>query len=124
MPALAFNHFNIRAPQPQLDAIKDFYVEVLGMHAGWRPPFDFGGYWLYLGEQAVLHLVDAAPAVSGAGQIDHVAFTCTGLAEMEQRLRNKGIEYRKSAVPGTTQVQLFAKDPVGNGVEFNFTMSA
>ena len=120
MPALRFNHYNIRAQQPHLDAIRDFYVDIVGMHVGWRPPFDFGGYWLYLGDQAVLHLVDGSPVKAGAGQIDHVAFTCSGLPQLEERLSQAGIAYRKSTVPGTTQVQLFAHDPVGNGVEFNF----
>ncbi|OYU41562.1 MAG: diguanylate cyclase, partial [Burkholderiales bacterium PBB4] len=59
MPVHGFNHFNLRAPQPLLDRIRDFYVDVLGMKAGWRPPFPFPGYWLYLEEHAILHLVEA-----------------------------------------------------------------
>jgi len=120
MPVLNFNHFNLRAEQPMLDKLRDFYVNVLGMKVGWRPPFNFPGYWLYLGEQAVLHLVEAPSAGTGIGTLDHVAFTCTKLPEFEERLRRLGIEYRRATVPGTTQVQLFAKDPSGNGVEFNF----
>lgn len=124
MPVHGFNHFNLRAPQPLLDQIRDFYVDVLGMKAGWRPPFPFPGYWLYLDGIAILHLVEApsdSPAPSlVAGTLDHVAFSCTGLAEFEARLQSQGIEYRKVSVPGTSQRQLFVKDPAGNGVEFNF----
>lgn len=124
MPATAFNHFNLRAGQPLLDKLRDFYVEVVGMKVGWRPPFNFHGYWLYLGDTAVLHLVEL-PARSGAaeeptGTFDHVAFSCTDLAEFEQRLQDHRIPYRRAAVPGTSQQQLFVKDPAGNGVEFNF----
>lgn len=119
MPTLAFNHFNLRAPQPLVDALKDFYVDVVGMHVGWRPPFDFPGYWLYLGDQAVLHLVEA-PAHGRGGTYDHIAFTCTDAGGFEARLRGLGVTYRRAQVPGTAQVQLFVEDPAGNGVEFNF----
>jgi catechol 2,3-dioxygenase-like lactoylglutathione lyase family enzyme len=120
MPVLNFNHFNLRAEQPLLDELRDFYVDVLGMKVGWRPPFKSSGYWLYLGDQAVLHLSEAPSDGTGIGTFDHVAFTCTKLPEFEERLRQLGIEYRRATVPGTTQVQLFATDPSGNGVEFNF----
>ena len=127
MPVHRFNHFNLRAPQPLLDRLRDFYVDVLGMKEGWRPPFPFPGYWLYLEENAVLHLVEApsdSPAPSTTpGTLDHVAFSCSGLVDFEARLRTKGLEYRKVSVPGTTQQQLFVKDPAGNGVEFNFANS-
>jgi catechol 2,3-dioxygenase-like lactoylglutathione lyase family enzyme len=127
MPVHRFNHFNLRAPQPLLDKLRDFYVDVLGMKEGWRPPFPFPGYWLYLEENAVLHLVEApsdspAPSIT-PGTLDHVAFSCSGLVDFEARLRTKGLEYRKVSVPGTTQQQLFVKDPAGNGVEFNFANS-
>ena len=124
MPVQGFNHFNLRAQQPLLQQIRDFYVAVLGMREGWRPPFPFPGYWLYLEEDAVLHLVEApsdgpAPNIA-AGTFDHIAFSCTGFVEFEARLRTMGLDYRKVSVPGTTQQQLFVKDPAGNGVEFNF----
>ncbi|OYU41920.1 MAG: diguanylate cyclase, partial [Burkholderiales bacterium PBB4] len=87
-------------------------------------PFPIPGYWLSLEENAILHLVEApsdSPAPSlVAGTLDHVAFSCTGLADFEARLLSKGVDYRKVSVPGTSQRQLFVKDPAGNGVEFNF----
>lgn len=127
MPVLAFNHFNLRAPTVLTEALKDFYVDVVGLSVGWRPPFDFPGYWLYLGEQAVLHLVGvpaAREALARGGTFDHVAFTCTGLAETEARLSAQGVEYRSVLVPGTEQVQLFLTDPAGNGVELNFASAS
>ena len=123
----SFNHFNLRAPQPLLDELKDFYVDVVGLKPGWRPPFAFPGYWLYLGDDAVLHLVEtpAGGPESGpsAGTFNHVAFSCSGLLASEARLQALGVQYTKSTVPGTTLQQLFVQDPSGNGVEFSFASS-
>jgi catechol 2,3-dioxygenase-like lactoylglutathione lyase family enzyme len=123
MPALGLNHYNIRAGQPLIGRVRDFYVDVVVLHEGWRPPFNFPGHWLYAGDAAVVHLVETSEAQASAppaGTLDHVAFTCTGFDEFEAKLRTLGVEYRKSAVPGAPLKQLFVKDPAGNGVELNF----
>jgi glyoxylase I family protein len=123
MPATGLNHYNIRAGQPLIGRVRDFYVAVIGLHEGWRPPFNFPGHWLYAGEAAVVHLVETSAEQTTAAPpstLDHVAFTCTGFDEFEAKLRSLGIEYRKSEVPGATLRQLFVKDPAGNGVELNF----
>ena len=123
MPALGLNHYNIRAGQPLIGRVRDFYVDVVGLHEGWRPPFDFPGHWLYAGDAAVVHLVETSgqqTTAPPAGTLDHVAFTCTEFDAFEARLRSLGIEYRKADVPGAPLKQLFVKDPAGNGVELNF----
>jgi catechol 2,3-dioxygenase-like lactoylglutathione lyase family enzyme len=43
----ALNHFTICPVD--LEATKDFYVDVLGLDLGERPPLGFPGYWLYCG---------------------------------------------------------------------------
>lgn len=124
MPVQRFNHFNLAAERALLDALRDFYVDVVGLVEGNRPPFKFFGYWLYLGGQPVLHLSEVAGGAKAggarAGSFDHVAFSCDGLADFESRLKTLGVAYRRSQVPGAQRVQLFVKDPSGNGVEFNF----
>ena len=128
MPVHAFNHFNLRAPLPVAEALRDFYVDVVGLRVGWRPPFDFPGWWLYLGDQAVLHLVAVpgarADGAARGGSFDHVAFSCTDLPATEAQLQRQGVHCRKVLVPGTQQVQLFLTDPAGNGVELNFADAA
>jgi catechol-2,3-dioxygenase len=124
MPVKSFNHFNLRADRELLGKLRDFYVNVVGLKVGPRPQFTFNGYWLYTGDLAVLHLVEALDAPGAGhtrqGTFDHVAFSCTGLADFETHLGRTGVIYRRSQVPGTNIVQLFVKDPSGNGVELNF----
>ena|SRR5438105_4666866 len=123
MPALGLNHYNIRAGQPLLRRVRDFYVDVIGLHEGWRPPFQFPGHWLYAGDAAIVHLVEVPgeqTTAPPAGTLDHVAFTCTGIDDFEAKLKALGIDYRKAAVPGAKLQQLFVHDPAGNGVELNF----
>ena len=125
MPVTALNHYNLRAPQPLLDQLRDFYCDIVGLKEGARPPFNFPGYWLYADENPILHLVEArADEKRGAGQFgtfDHIAFTCNGRREMEAHLTARGIAFRVAEVPGAGQVQFFLKDPAGNGVELNFS---
>jgi catechol-2,3-dioxygenase len=121
---LAFSHYNLRAQRELLDALCSFYTEVVGLRVGERPPFKRFGYWLYAGEQDVLHLTEAnrdeVRSSEAATTFDHAAFSCAGRSEYESALAMRGIEYEVAHVPQTGQVQLFFKDPAGNGVELNF----
>ncbi len=124
MPTLGFNHYNLRAPRPVLDELYSFYSDVVGLVPGPRPPLTSFGYWLYAGEQPILHLSEAKPGesrpVGGLNTFDHAAFTCSGRAEFENNLTLRGIPYEVAHVPQTKCVQLFFRDPAGNGVELNF----
>ena len=47
MPLGGLQHYTI---EPQdLEKTKNFYVDILGLENGDRPPLDFPGYWLYSG---------------------------------------------------------------------------
>ncbi|MDP9043463.1 MAG: diguanylate cyclase [Pseudomonadota bacterium] len=126
MNVRGFSHYNLRAPRDMLETLQAFYVDVVGLRLGDRPPFDSFGYWLYAADKAVLHLSvgTTAPAASprSAG-FDHAAFDCSGRPDYENSLRRKGIAYAVAHVPQTQQVQLFFRDPAGNGVELNFAES-
>jgi catechol-2,3-dioxygenase len=118
------NHYNLRAQQPLLDVLRDFYIAVVGLEPGFRPPFSSFGHWLYAGGRPVVHLTEALPGeyrpVDGSGTFDHAAFSCTDDALFKSRLERHGIKYSCDVVPHTGELQLFFKDPAGNGVELNF----
>ncbi|TCZ66871.1 VOC family protein [Roseicella aquatilis] len=126
MPLLGLNHYTIRPAD--LERTRGFYEEVLGLRVGDRPPLGFPGYWLYVGDTPTVHLIgprrdDGHPPQREAGPtglLDHIAFSCTGLAEMQQRLRQRGIEYRERVLPRDRQTQIFLRDPDGIAVELNY----
>jgi glyoxylase I family protein len=124
MTATGLNHINLHAKRELLDALKDFYCEVVGLRVGSRPTFRNFGYWLYAGERPVVHLWESDPdevrATDVATTFDHVAFDCANRAEVEAMLRRRGLPYRTVPVPGSNKIQFFLKDPAGNGVELNF----
>ncbi|MFZ4406444.1 MAG: VOC family protein [Paracraurococcus sp.] len=129
MPLEGLNHYTIRPAD--LERTKDFYVDVLGLEIGYRPPLNFPGYWLYVGDNPTVHLIgpradDGHAAVREAGPtglLDHIAFTCTGLAEMKARLAQRGIKHDERVIPRDRQTQLFILDPDGVAVELNYPPS-
>jgi catechol 2,3-dioxygenase-like lactoylglutathione lyase family enzyme len=124
MPIIGFSHYNLRAPRELLDRLRDFYTSVVGLTLGDRPPFDSFGYWLYAGGEPVLHLTecpDEGGAVGVQTTFGHGAFDCSGRRDFEEVLARHGVRYEVAQVPVTGQVQLFFKDPAGNGVELNFS---
>jgi len=130
LSVIAFDHFNIRAPRPLLDAVRDFYVDTLGLAVGGRPAVRSHGYWLYLSGQPVVHLMEwtDAPDAAGisSGYLDHVAFSCDDLEGMTKKLSALGVDFNRRELDyeGAVITQLKMRDPTGNVVELNFTASA
>lgn len=121
MPITAFDHVNIRTAN--LDALTEWYRAVLGLRPGKRPDFRFPGTWLYLGDQALIHLVGtaAAPRSGGAVALEHIAFRATGLAEFRATLDARGIAHSLDPVPGIPVVQVNLHDPDGNHIHVDFS---
>ena len=44
------NHYNLRSEARMMEVLKNFYIEIVGLHLGARPPFESNGYWLNAGE--------------------------------------------------------------------------
>jgi len=85
------------------------------------------GYWLYLEDLPVLHLMEwrdiaKAPKYE-KGYLDHVAFSCDDLENFIIKLKNLEVAYKRRDfnLSGDVFTQLEVTDPVGNGVELNFS---
>ncbi len=134
MALTGLDHCAIRTGD--LAATRDFYVDVLGLEDGDRPPFAFPGHWLYIGGRPVVHLIgldkdgsrglvdymgeDRNQALTGTGAVDHLAFTAGDLDGMRRNLKKLGVDTREREVPDLHLHQIFVVDPNGVTVEINF----
>jgi catechol 2,3-dioxygenase-like lactoylglutathione lyase family enzyme len=118
-----------------IDATRDFYCSVVGLHVGDRPPLEFPGYWLYAERpSACLHVAERAAYLRHlttlglaagqrtGGEIDHIAFDATDYASATARIEGNGITPVRNAIPGGPR-QLFVDDPNGVRVEINVRAS-
>ena len=129
MTIKGLNHFNIMGSRSLIEEVRDFYVDVIGLSEGWRPDFDFEGHWLYAADVPILHLMvseegavtDDGGLSSTTGHLDHIALTAADLTAVESRLIEFGQVYKKKVIPGFNVTQLFLHDPIGLGVELNFS---
>ncbi|MGH8246703.1 MAG: VOC family protein [Gammaproteobacteria bacterium] len=122
MAIVGMNHFTVLTDN--LDRTRDFYMNVLGLEDGYRPPLGFPGAWLYSGGQAVLHIIAGRPLPEPrSGVLDHMAFSAKGLPAVIEKLKHRGIRYDLRRQNESGVWQLFCFDPSGARVELDFDPS-
>ena len=123
-----------------VDSTVDWFVNNVGMERGHTPNFKVPVTWLYIGDRDVLHIAQVPSEGTrekrfhdrylggllsdqdrGSGIIDHVAFRCTGLPEMIERLERNGAKFLQRQANYGDLYQLFVTGPDGLRVELNFT---
>lgn len=124
------DHYTIRVKKSELPAIRKFYISALGLKEGFRPPFDFPGHWLYLGDRPTVHLMGNAPekepkphAKAPTGKFNHVSFRAKNIAATRKRLKKLGMKFHEQAVPHFPLYQIFLTDPVGVQIELTFKVA-
>jgi catechol 2,3-dioxygenase-like lactoylglutathione lyase family enzyme len=131
MPITQMQHYMVLSKD--LEKTRAFYCDVLGMRTGPRPPFDFEGLWIYVGDVAVVHVAGQASyaqsgrapesaaqaARHGSGSVDHIAFAADNYDELIASFQRHGVSYRATQVPASTLRQLFVLDPDGIQIEIN-----
>ena len=119
---MPIDHVNIRCSD--LEGMRAFLEEAVGLKIGDRPDFDFPGHWMYDSDgQAVVHLVGVAASPDGTGPFDHVAFQVGDFDDRVSRLSDAGFEIRVAKVPGTQIRQAFVLGPEGVRVELQGLVS-
>jgi catechol 2,3-dioxygenase-like lactoylglutathione lyase family enzyme len=130
------DHFSIRTAD--VEKTRDFFVQVLGLTDGERPPFEFPGAWLYCGDKDVIHIIGIDPndksglteylgdrdevTLTGTGAIDHLAFMAEDIDATRARLKQAGVATREREVPLLGVRQVFMEDPNGVTIELNFPL--
>jgi catechol 2,3-dioxygenase-like lactoylglutathione lyase family enzyme len=136
MPLTQLEHYLVLTDD--IDGTRDFYCNALGMRTGPRPPLDFSGYWVYLGEVPCIHIADwqsyrahsqttgiaMSTRAPGTGPLDHIAFNAVDYAAVKARLAAHGIEAAENLVPNVGLRQLFLSDPNGVKIEINIAAEA
>jgi catechol 2,3-dioxygenase-like lactoylglutathione lyase family enzyme len=136
---MSLNRFeHVLVLSDKVKATRDFYVKVLGLKEGYRPPFPFPGHWLYLGTTPCIHLAgkmanagqryyleqkDHSAANGGTGAIDHIAFVANDLKGTIRKLKRHKLALRERLVPEQNMVQVFFKDPNEITIELNFPVA-
>ena len=134
MPLDRIDHFSIRTIK--LEETRKFYENAMGMEVGDRPHLPFPGYWLYLGDHAVIHLIGIdennpeglneylgevnVTELSGGGAVDHLAFRASGSKDLIDRLKILKVPYRERVVEEMNLFQLFVEDPNNITLELNY----
>lgn len=124
MPVTEINHINLRADRDMMHILRDFYCDIIGLKVGPRTATLSYGFWLYIGDNDVVHIAEYAKGVGKPdlfvkGTFDHVSFTCTDMQAMEAHLNAHQITYTTRTLLNHVQ-QINFKDPAGNGIELNF----
>ena len=120
---LSINHIQLVAEKDLVIQLRDFYCNVVGSTEGFRPAFERFGFWLYINDKDVVHLItpkegdDRSPHKSS---YDHVAFKAGDYEGVLKKLKTLNISFEEKPIPGMSAHQIFLRDPAGNRVELNF----
>ena len=120
---LSINHIQLVAEKELVLKLRDFYCDVVGLTEGFRPVFERFGFWLYIGNKDVLHIITPKEGDGRSLQkssFDHVAFKTTNYQDVLKKLKLLNISFEEKPIPGMTAHQIFLRDPAGNRVELNF----
>lgn len=137
MPITLFDHYTIRAAD--IDKSAAFYAEVMGFRAEKLDGFEFPMRLLFLGDQAIVHLLGVGPELDAflarsapsyleaaqrkTGNMEHVAFNGTDLHEFKKRLDKSGVNYVQRSLDDYGVAQFLFDDPDGIEIEVNFPIT-
>ncbi|MDT4857225.1 hypothetical protein D3C80_1664460 [compost metagenome] len=100
------------------DGLQAAFAQLLGLTPGPRPPFPFPGRWLYLGDQALVHVIERHDLPST--QLSHLALRTTQpAAQVLAGVRASGLPHQVAQVPEDGVWQIFVQLPGGLVLELD-----
>jgi catechol 2,3-dioxygenase-like lactoylglutathione lyase family enzyme len=122
MKITGMNHFNVLTDD--VDATRRFYVGILGLTEGERPPFKFPGLWLYAAVRPILHVSGARLAQRSGPASSTISPSARPTSRAPvARLKEHGVEHTLNQQVGSGIWQIFCHDPMGAKVELDFDPS-
>lgn len=136
MPVDHIQHVLIHSDDP--DGTARWFADNIGLRRGDNPDFKVPVIWMYAGDVHAIHIAPFPDEGEtqrfqerylggrkseerwGSGVIDHVAFGCTGLVDMLDRLDRHEAHYLRRQAGDGALFQLFVDGPNGIRVELNF----
>ena len=116
---LKIDHIALRCTD--IETVKNFFTEIIGLTVGHRPPFPFPGYWLYADQKAVLHLFGGGFISPENGNIvDHIAFWSDDYERMMSLFLEHNLDFSETIIPESNIRQLFVRAPENLIVEIDF----
>ncbi len=127
------NHILLRTKN--LNKMVDFFIQVLELKKGYRPPFEFPGAWLWSGNKPLIHLSEINltdnrqteylgaqnnSTDTGTGIIEHIAFSGLDYPSLIERLKNEKLKFFERTIPVNEEHQVFIDGPEGLKVEIQF----
>ncbi|KGJ94111.1 VOC family protein [Colwellia psychrerythraea] len=106
-----------------LRAMECFWVELIGLDEGKRPPFPFNGLWLYSDGNPLVHIAEQPFSAFGNGSIAHVALEGANYNALMKRLSNSAYSHTEKILPISNERQLFIIGPNGLTVEMLFPLT-
>jgi lactoylglutathione lyase len=107
-----------------LQAMRAFWLNVIGLHEGWRPDFPFAGLWLYFDETPLIHIAEQQGATFSYGALSHVALEGANYKELLSRCQQFNQTYTEKDVPESGERQVFLSGPDGLTVEMLFLLQS
>lgn len=122
---ITFDHVSLRAKN--IEEMKDFLLELLGLEVGFRPNFSFPGYWLYSEgvEKALIHMYNEDASFykedlieenfneesTGKNIVNHICFYSDNYEEIMERISKLNADYSINYVPDLPIEQIFVRAP-------------
>ena len=136
MPINMFDHYTVRAAD--FSAAQSCYSQIMGMRTELHTELGFSIALMFLGQQAVVHILETGPALDkflardgraflqqperGTGNMEHVAFNGTEINKFRATLEAAGIDFTERTLNDYDVKQIFLNDPDGIEIEVNFPL--
>ena len=119
---MQLDHMNLSLPADLMEAVKDFYCDLLGFKIGPRPDIPIPGYWLYHAEGggASIHLIESdAHQPPASNYLDHVAFRVASVEAIQGLLDEREVPYQELRLDEIGIHQVVVTDPAGTKIELS-----